>query len=178
VTACFRAVVCSARAVVYSDSEACILVPQEDCVPGSAENRRSMSSTKKASAATTAARSRAGSKSKKQNRWVARVKTDPTHPPKGLFTRKAARATKQCGQKCSNPPGERNSEARPRGNQARQWWRNNRAKVNERSDPHSKSECLSHGHRIAHWVDRLYLHNLRLCCAFDKVPRMRHSLQI
>jgi hypothetical protein len=105
VPACFRAVVCSARVVVYSDPEACILVPQEDDVPGSAENRKSMSSTKKASAAITVARSRAGSKSKKQNRWVAKVKTDSTHPPKGLFTRKAASIARALASKKVSPKG-------------------------------------------------------------------------
>jgi hypothetical protein len=64
-----------------------------------------MPSTKKTSAATTPASSRAGSKSKKQNRWVAKVKTDSTHPPKGLFTRKAATIARTLASKRVSPKG-------------------------------------------------------------------------
>lgn len=41
----------------------------------------------------------------KGNRWVARVKTDSTHPPSGLFTRKAPAIVRALASKKVSPKG-------------------------------------------------------------------------
>ena len=42
---------------------------------------------------------------KKQNRWVAKVTTDSTHPPKGLFTKSAAVIARTLASKKVSPKG-------------------------------------------------------------------------
>lgn len=44
-------------------------------------------------------------KSGKTNRWVAKVKTDSTHPPPGLFTESAATIAKSLASKKVSPKG-------------------------------------------------------------------------
>ena len=41
----------------------------------------------------------------KKNRWVRKVKTDSTHPPKGLFTRDAATIARTLASKRVSPKG-------------------------------------------------------------------------
>jgi Protein of unknown function (DUF3175) len=41
----------------------------------------------------------------KKNRWVAKVKTDSTHPPAGLFTRKAATIARTLASRKVSPKG-------------------------------------------------------------------------
>ncbi|MFZ0734476.1 MAG: DUF3175 domain-containing protein [Candidatus Sulfotelmatobacter sp.] len=48
---------------------------------------------------------RTKSKSKKKNRWVARVKTDSTHPPEGLFKKDAATVARTLASKRVSPKG-------------------------------------------------------------------------
>jgi len=43
--------------------------------------------------------------SPKKNRWVSRVKTDSTHPPAGLFTKKAATIAHTLASKKVSPKG-------------------------------------------------------------------------
>lgn len=43
--------------------------------------------------------------SSKKNRWVARVKTDSTHPEEGLFTRKASTIARALASKKVSPKG-------------------------------------------------------------------------
>ena len=43
--------------------------------------------------------------SPKKNRWVSRVKTDSTHPPAGLFTKKAATIARSLASKKVSPKG-------------------------------------------------------------------------
>jgi tRNA(adenine34) deaminase len=43
--------------------------------------------------------------SPKRNRWVARVKTDSTHPPAGLFSKKAATIARTLASKRVSPKG-------------------------------------------------------------------------
>jgi len=43
--------------------------------------------------------------SPKKNRWVSRVKTDSTHPPAGLFTKKAATIARTLASKKVSPKG-------------------------------------------------------------------------
>jgi Protein of unknown function (DUF3175) len=45
------------------------------------------------------------SKSKQQTRWVAKVKTDSTHPPEGLFTKDAAMIARTLASKKVSPKG-------------------------------------------------------------------------
>jgi hypothetical protein len=42
---------------------------------------------------------------KKTNRWVAKVKTDSTHPPEGLFTKSAATIARALASKKVSPKG-------------------------------------------------------------------------
>ena len=42
---------------------------------------------------------------KKQKRWVARVKTDSTHPPEGLFTKSASVIARSLASKKVSPKG-------------------------------------------------------------------------
>ena len=42
---------------------------------------------------------------KKKKRWIAKVKTDSTHPPKGLFTRSAATIARTLASKRVSPKG-------------------------------------------------------------------------
>jgi hypothetical protein len=42
---------------------------------------------------------------KPRKRWVAKVKTDSTHPPEGLFTRSAATIAKSLASKRVSPKG-------------------------------------------------------------------------
>ena len=42
---------------------------------------------------------------KKGKRWVARVKTDSTHPPSGLFTKSAATIVRSLASKKVSPKG-------------------------------------------------------------------------
>lgn len=42
---------------------------------------------------------------KKTNRWVARVKTDSTHPPEGLFKKNAATIARTLASKKVSPKG-------------------------------------------------------------------------
>src|SRR5207237_10335883 len=42
---------------------------------------------------------------KKKKRWVARVKTDSTHPPAGLFTKSAATIARTLASKKVSPKG-------------------------------------------------------------------------
>ena len=42
---------------------------------------------------------------KKQNRWVAKVKTDSTQPPQGLFTKSAATIARMLASKKVSPKG-------------------------------------------------------------------------
>jgi tRNA(adenine34) deaminase len=42
---------------------------------------------------------------KKTNRWVAKVKTDSTHPPEGLFTKDAATIARTLASKKVSPKG-------------------------------------------------------------------------
>jgi len=42
---------------------------------------------------------------KKTERWVAKVKTDSTHPPKGLFTKRAAIIAKTLASRRVSPKG-------------------------------------------------------------------------
>jgi hypothetical protein len=42
---------------------------------------------------------------KKQKRWVAKVTTDSTHPPKGLFTRNAATIVRTLASRKVSPKG-------------------------------------------------------------------------
>jgi hypothetical protein len=42
---------------------------------------------------------------KKTNRWVSKVKTDSTHPPKGLFTKSPATIAKALASKRVSPKG-------------------------------------------------------------------------
>jgi tRNA(adenine34) deaminase len=44
-------------------------------------------------------------KSGSKNRWVAKVKTDSTHPPEGLFTKGAATIAKTLASKKVSPKG-------------------------------------------------------------------------
>ncbi|HTR66136.1 MAG TPA: DUF3175 domain-containing protein [Terriglobales bacterium] len=44
-------------------------------------------------------------KTSKSKRWVAKVKTDSTHPPEGLFTRSAATIAKSLASKRVSPKG-------------------------------------------------------------------------
>ncbi|MGH9573168.1 MAG: DUF3175 domain-containing protein [Candidatus Acidiferrales bacterium] len=44
-------------------------------------------------------------KSRKQSRWVAKVKTDSTHPPKGLFTKDAGTIARTLVSKRVSPKG-------------------------------------------------------------------------
>jgi hypothetical protein len=44
-------------------------------------------------------------KSRKANRWVAKVKTDSTHPPQGLFTKGAATIARSLASKKVSPKG-------------------------------------------------------------------------
>jgi len=41
----------------------------------------------------------------KKNRWVAKVKTDSTHPPAGLFTRKASTIARTLASRKVSPKG-------------------------------------------------------------------------
>lgn len=41
----------------------------------------------------------------KKSRWVAKVKTDSTHPPKGLFTKDAATIARTLASKKVSPKG-------------------------------------------------------------------------
>jgi len=41
----------------------------------------------------------------KKNRWVSKVKTDSTHPPKGLFTKNAATIARTLASKRVSPKG-------------------------------------------------------------------------
>ena len=41
----------------------------------------------------------------RKNRWVAKVKTDSTHPPAGLFTRSAAAIARSLASKKVSPKG-------------------------------------------------------------------------
>jgi len=41
----------------------------------------------------------------KKNRWVSKVKTDSTHPPAGLFTRKASAIARSLASKKVSPKG-------------------------------------------------------------------------
>jgi len=43
--------------------------------------------------------------SSEKNRWVAKVKTDSTHPPAGLFTKPAATIAKTLASKKVSPKG-------------------------------------------------------------------------
>ena len=43
--------------------------------------------------------------SPQKNRWVSRVKTDSTHPPAGLFTKKAATIARSLASKKVSPKG-------------------------------------------------------------------------
>ncbi len=42
---------------------------------------------------------------KSKKRWVAKVKTDSTHPPKGLFTKSAATIARSLASKRVSPKG-------------------------------------------------------------------------
>lgn len=42
---------------------------------------------------------------KNKNRWVAKVKTDSTHPPEGLFTKDAATVARTLASKRVSPKG-------------------------------------------------------------------------
>jgi hypothetical protein len=42
---------------------------------------------------------------RKKNRWVAKVKTDSTHPPEGLFTKSAATIARTLASKRVSPKG-------------------------------------------------------------------------
>lgn len=42
---------------------------------------------------------------RKKKRWVAKVKTDSTHPPQGLFTKSAARIARTLASKKVSPKG-------------------------------------------------------------------------
>ena len=44
-------------------------------------------------------------KSKKKRRWVAKVTTDSTHPPAGLFTKRAATIARSLASKKVSPKG-------------------------------------------------------------------------
>jgi len=44
-------------------------------------------------------------KRKQNKRWVARVKTDSTHPPRGLFTRSAGEIARSLASKRVSPKG-------------------------------------------------------------------------
>ena len=44
-------------------------------------------------------------KAKKGNRWVARVKTDSTHPPRGLFTKSAGTIARALASSKVSPKG-------------------------------------------------------------------------
>jgi hypothetical protein len=44
-------------------------------------------------------------KKKKTNRWVAKVKTDSTHPEKGLFTKSATTIARELASKKVSPKG-------------------------------------------------------------------------
>ena len=48
---------------------------------------------------------RTKSRSNKKNRWVARVKTDSTHPPENLFTKDAATVARTLASKRVSPKG-------------------------------------------------------------------------
>jgi hypothetical protein len=61
-------------------------------------------STKNGSVATTARSSRKVP-AKKQKRWVAKVTTDSTHPPAGLFTKAAATIARSLASKRVSPKG-------------------------------------------------------------------------
>ena len=47
----------------------------------------------------------AKNKSAKNRRWIARVKTDSTHPPKGLFSKDAATIARTLASKKVSPKG-------------------------------------------------------------------------
>jgi Protein of unknown function (DUF3175) len=47
----------------------------------------------------------AQTKDKKTNRWVAKVKTDSTHPAKGLFTKSATTIARELASKKVSPKG-------------------------------------------------------------------------
>lgn len=47
----------------------------------------------------------AAGKGKSKNRWVAKVKTDSTHPPEGLFTKDAATVARTLASKRVSPKG-------------------------------------------------------------------------
>lgn len=44
-------------------------------------------------------------RARKTNRWVAKVKTDSTHPPEGLFTKNAATIARSLASKRVSPKG-------------------------------------------------------------------------
>jgi tRNA(adenine34) deaminase len=44
-------------------------------------------------------------RARKTNRWVAKVKTDSTHPPEGLFTKDAATIARSLASKRVSPKG-------------------------------------------------------------------------
>jgi Protein of unknown function (DUF3175) len=46
-----------------------------------------------------------GMPAKKPKRWVAKVKTDSTHPPEGLFTKSAATIVRTLASKRVSPKG-------------------------------------------------------------------------
>jgi hypothetical protein len=52
-----------------------------------------------------AARTNSGVKQKLKRRWVARVKTNSTHPPKGLFTKDASTIARSLASKKVSPKG-------------------------------------------------------------------------
>lgn len=48
---------------------------------------------------------RKAARARKPRRWVAKVKTDSTHPPEGLFTKEAATIAKSLASKRVSPKG-------------------------------------------------------------------------
>ena len=44
-------------------------------------------------------------RSKRKKRWVSRVKTDSTHPPRGLFTKSASEIARSLASKRVSPKG-------------------------------------------------------------------------
>jgi Protein of unknown function (DUF3175) len=44
-------------------------------------------------------------RTKRKNRWVSRVKTDSTHPPRGLFTKSASEIARSLASKRVSPKG-------------------------------------------------------------------------
>jgi hypothetical protein len=57
------------------------------------------------SRARSSATTRGAQKPRSGNRWVARVKTDSTHPPKGLFTKDASTIARSLASKKVSPKG-------------------------------------------------------------------------